>query len=196
MKSSRSGMVLGLFAIVLMLSGCAQQAGPAPGLNWPGTANAPLEYPPSTFAHRIGSPAVELFWNCTQSGGALQVTGIAYNQWFAGEVMYLNLDLVGVDAKGREVSYGKAREVFKIFTLRYAEFDIALQPTGNEVRYDLYYQYQYREPGDRDTGEKHTKSRPVSPNLIAANGPILLAQVPPTYFLARDVCSPTKLRAR
>ena len=190
---------LGVLACVLLIGACSSY-GPDTGiagrpLNWPGTADRPIDYPPLEFAHRVASPAVEFFWNCNQSGDMLQFTGVAFNQWFSGEVQYLNMTLVGVDEKNREVSQGIAKETFQVFTLRYANFDIPLKRAGNEVRYDLYYQYQYRNPGDRDTGgDRHVQGRPDAPILLASNGPVMLAQVPPTGFLARDVCAPGKLR--
>ncbi|HTX53953.1 MAG TPA: hypothetical protein VMD08_11105 [Candidatus Baltobacteraceae bacterium] len=190
----------GLVVLAVAISACSSY-GPDTGiagrpLNWPGTAEKQIEYPPLEFAHRVASPAVELFWNCSKAADTLQFTGVAFNQWFAGEVQYLDMTLVGVDTNGHEVSQGIAKETFQIFTLRYANFEIPLKATGTEVRYDLYYQYQYREPGDRDTGggTKNSKLQRGAPFLLASNGSVMLAQVPPTYFLARDVCSPGKLR--
>jgi len=199
MNRSRAAL-LTLALIVSLIPACSSY-GPDTGiagrpLNWPGTATENIDYPPLQFAHRVASPAVEMFWNCTPAADALQFAGVAFNQWFAGQVSYLDLTLVGVDANGHEVSQAIAKETFQIFTLRYATFDIALKPTGTEARYDLYYQYQYREPGDRDTGggTKNSQRQPTAPILLASTGPVLLAQVPPTAFLARDVCAPGKLR--
>jgi hypothetical protein len=187
--NNRHGFALSiLIGAALALTACAQTGA--------GDATVQQQYPPSEFAHRVASPAVELFWNCNQASNAVLFQGIAFNQWFAGEVLDLKLELVGVDAGERTVSNNHTTEAFRIGTMRSAPFQLTVQPAGSEVRYDLYYQYQYREPGDRDTGEKHTDRRPAAPILLASSGPFMLAQVPPTSFLARDVCSPNKLRAR
>jgi len=33
-------------------------------------------------------------------------------------------------------------------------FQLALRPTGRETRFDLFYQYQYQEPGDSGDGQR------------------------------------------
>ncbi len=188
-------------AFALGLWGCGVQPWTA------ATTDLPIkEYPPLEFSHRVASPAVELFWNCAGGPPAgLEFHGIAYNQWFAGEVRWVDLDLKGVDAQGRTVSQGSAHEIFQIGPLRAAPFQIAMPLTGTEVRFDLYYQYQYREPGDRDTGERHTQGAPVFPGFrLAASASVQRVDarnaVPPCgdcqQFLARDVCAPGKLRLK
>ena len=188
----------GLLVVALGVWGCGAQP-------WTGAStDVPLkEYPPSEFAHRVGSPAVELFWNCgAEPPSGLGFQGIAYNQWFAGEVRWVDLVLAG-DTHGRTVSQGSAHEIFQLGRLRAAPFQIVMPVTGTEVRFDLYYQYQYREPGDRDTGEWHTQAVPTVPSIrLTATAPVRLAAatttVPPCgdcqQFLAHDVCAPCQLR--
>lgn len=148
------------------------------------SAAAPAPYPPPGYAHRVASSHMELYWNCTRpEPGVLELDGVAVNPWSSQEVRFLEFDLVGVDNYDRTVSdaKGEARD-FLLRTNQSTPFNLTLRTAGNEVRFDLFYQYRFQENGGR---------------FIAgapATVPRLLAQT--QRFMARDVCSETQHRVR
>lgn len=174
---SRRLWLLGVLALSLM--GCA-----SPRVS--GTSGGAGGASPDVFAHRVATSHVVLYWNCVgPAGGVLALEGVAQNLWSAQEVRFLELELVGVDRQGRGVSQGKgqAREIL-LRTGQTTSFRLELRPAGSEVRYDLFYQYQYLEPEE------------MGAMLVGhpAGLPGLLAQA--TRFMARDVCSESQHRAR
>ncbi len=124
-------------------------------------------YPQATFAHRVSSPDVDIYWNCTRGeSGLLRVNGVAQNTG-GREVQFLELQLEGVDAKGRSVSDAAAKvSDVVLYTNQVSPFELALSPAGSEVRYDLFYRYSI--------------GRRLSKQDI--------------HFMARDVCSETQHR--
>jgi hypothetical protein len=139
-----------------------------------------------TFAHRVATSEVVLLWNCLQPElGLLRVVGEAQNPWQAQPIGYLELQLVGVDAQDRQTAQaaGAVRDI-QILTNQRSPFQLDLRTAGTEVRFDLYYHYQFHDEWD-------SSARLAGPAMA---GPRLLAQT--QTFLARDVCSPTQHLAR
>lgn len=167
------------FGILLLLGvglwACAQDG----SLRFP--AAIPAAYPPPGYAHRVETPQIGLFYNCTTpEPGVLRLEGMAFNVWNMQPVRYLELALEGVDAGDHSVSEagGEGRD-YQILTGQSTSFQVDLRPAGSEVRYDLYYQYQFLDGDHRD--------------LIS--GPIVSGVFPRhvgNRFLARDACSPTQ----
>ncbi len=142
-------------------------------------------YPPDVYAHRVATSHVVLYWNCVRpEAGALRVEGVAQNPWSTQPVRFLELELVGVDGQGRTVSLvkGEAGDIL-IHTNQLSPFHLALRTAGSEVRFDLYYQYQFQ--------DEEMEARLAG---AAWGTPRLLAQA--NRFLARDVCSDTQHRVR
>jgi hypothetical protein len=138
-----------------------------------------------TFAHRTATSDLVLFWNCRErSGGVLRVEGVAQNPWQAQPIRFLELQLVGVDAQGREIAAatGKARDI-QIFTGQQSPFQLELRLAGTEVRVDLYYQYLFN--------EEFKAALLAGPPMA---GPRQYAQT--RTALVRDACSPTAHLAR
>jgi hypothetical protein len=144
-------------------------------------AAAPVPYPPPGYAHRVDTPQIGLFYNCTNpEPGVLRLDGLAFNIWNMQPVRYLELALDGVDAKDHSVSEagGEGRD-YQILTGQSTSFQVDLRPAGSEVRYDLYYQYQFLDGDHKD--------------LIS--GPMVRGVFPKKVgnrFMARDACSPTQ----
>ena len=175
MTTVRAGFLL---LLGVGLSGCATNGG------WRFPAAEPTVYPPDTFAHRVSSSHVVLYWNCSRpTPSTLRLDGVAHNPFSPQEVRFLELEVVGVDDRDRIVSQG--RGAVRDFLLRLNQispFEIALAPTGTEQRFDLYYQYRFNE------GDGRFLSGPP------VGGRTLLAQE--RRFMARDVCSDTQHRVR
>jgi hypothetical protein len=161
------------------LSACAESG----GLRLP--AAEPTIYPPAVFAHRVESSHVAIYWNCERpEPGVLRVQGVAHNPWSQQEVRFLELDLVGVDARERLVSQAStALADYLLRTNQISPFQLDLRTQGTEVRFDLFYRYRFHENGDRL----------FAGHMVAA--PRMLAQ-PLIQFMARDVCSETQHRVR
>jgi hypothetical protein len=76
-------------------------------------------------------------------------------------------------------------------------FQLALRPTGREARFDLFYQYQFQEPGDSGSASQNAALPSGAPPVrLVSSTPFLLAQAPPIRFMVWDVCSETMHRAR
>jgi hypothetical protein len=115
----------------------------------------------------------------------LRLEGVAINPGQSQPVRHLEFELVGVDARGRAVS--EARDVvrdYQLFTNESTPFRLDLKKAGSEVRFDLYYEYQFQEGDHNDFISK-----------VAWRGGTLLA-LQPNRFLVRDACSETSHRAR
>ena len=177
---TRVGILLGM--IVLLgggLSACTESG----GLRMP--AAEPTIYPPAVFAHRGESSHVALYWNCERpEPGVLRVQGVAHNPWSPQDVRFLELDLVGVDARERSVSQASTTlAAFLLRTNQISPFELGLRTQGSEVRLDLYYRYRFQDNG----------GRLLAGHLVGA--PRMLAQRI-HQFMARDVCSETQHRVR
>ena len=172
----RKGMRSGLLAVLAIgASACAANG------TWQARAAESTPYPPPGYAHTVSSSQVALYWNCSRSEpGVLHLTGVAVNPWSDQAVRRLEFDLVGVDARGRSVSEAKAEvSNLNLGTNQSAPFSMDLRTTGTEVRFDLYYDYQFQE------GDHHP--------LIAKAAwgpPILLAQT--NRLMVHDACSETQ----
>lgn len=177
---TRVGISLGM--IVLVAGGLSACAGSG-GFRLP--AAEPTIYPPAVFAHRVESSHVAIYWNCEwPEPGVLRVQGVAQNPWSPQEVRFLELDLVGVDARERSVSQAStALADFLLRTNQISPFQLDLRTQGTEVRFDLFYRYRFQGNG----------GRLLAGHLVGA--PRMLAQ-PTIQFMARDVCSETQHRVR
>ena len=178
-----------LASLALSFAACATSGGP--GL--PGVSSTP--YPPPEYAHRIGSSALELFWNCTRlEANALALEGLVFNPRTASGIRDLEFSLVGVDRRG--VTLTETNGVPQsplVGTMQASNFQLILRLTGNEARFDLYYRYYYNEPGD-PTFSVWPSGRP--PVQRVASGPLLKAQMANNFNMVRDACSETQHRAR
>ena len=165
--------------LVVGTVGCAS-------LQSPGTAGGQPSASPDAFAHRTASSHVVLYWNCARPAPeVLRAEGIAQNPWESQEVRSLEFELVGVDARERVVSevQAEARDP-SIGTTQTSPFLLDLRPRGGEVRFDLYYDFQFSE-GDQ-LGFR-LAGPPMVPSRLLPQG---------NRFLVRDVCSESQHRAR
>ena len=106
---------------------------------------APPDY--SRFSHTWAAPHVTLYWECTEvESGFLRIDGVGVNLWEPIPPQFLDLNLVGLDARGRVLSrtQGSAQgaDLIKNFP---APFQLELKEQGGEIRVDLAYRYQYRD---------------------------------------------------
>ena len=166
--------------LVVGVTGCAS-------LQSSGTAVGPTPENLNAFAHRASSSHLVLYWNCGRSTpDVLRLEGIARNPWFAEEIRDLEFELVGVGARERTVSEvkGEARNT-AIRTNQASPFQLDLRTVGGELRFDLFYQYQFAEGEEMDAllaGPPMVPSRFFSPGA--------------NRFLVRDVCSESQHLAR
>jgi hypothetical protein len=178
--------------LCLSLAACASQMGPG------GTEDVRLTtYPPAGAAHRVASPAIELFWSCSRPGpNTLQVEGWAINRWFTGEVQDVRLELVGVGAGGKTISAASRSTIAdRIGTMRAVPFVVTLSAQGSERRFDLYYEYRFQEPGD-DTFYTSRGPLPFGGRILRiAAQPDRLAQVP-SRFMVWNVCDESLHRVK
>lgn len=111
--------------------------------------------------------------------------GIAQNPGESQQVRSLQFALVGVDGRERAISEveGEAQDP-GIGTNQTSPFLLDLRTKGSEVRFDLYYDYQFSE-GDLI-------------GALLAGPPMVSSRLAPqgNRFLVRDVCSETQHRAR
>lgn len=170
-RTSLRGILPALLA--LALGACASPAA------------RPAPYPPDTYAHRVASSHVLLYWNCHRpEPGFLRVEGVAQNPWSSQEVRFLEVEIVGVNNQERTVSHAKgAAQDILIRTNQFSPFQMELRPAGSEVRFDLYYEYRFQDVEEQAR---------LAGLLVGA--PRVLAQT--QRFLARDACSETQHRAR
>jgi hypothetical protein len=165
--------------LVAGLGGCAS-------LQSPEMAGGQPPASPDAFAHRTASNHLVLYWNCAKPApDALRVEGIAQNPGESQEVRSLEFELVGVDSRERAVSevQGTARDP-GIGTNQTSPFLLDLPTVGGEVRFDLYYDYQFSEGDQTDA--------------LLAGPPMVLSRLSPqgNRFLVRDVCSESQHRRR
>jgi len=149
---------------------------------------AGTQTPLDTFAHRAANSEFVLRWNCLQpTAGTLRVEGVAHNPWQAQPIGHLELQVVGVDAEGRQTgaAAGKARDL-QILTSQRSPFQLDLKTTGTEVRVDLYYQYLFNQ--EWESGALLVAGPPMA-------APRRYAQSTNTNMV-RDACSPTQHLAR
>ena len=178
------------------LWGCTPPVG-----GWSGPLGDVTSYPPPGFTHEVGSSAVQLFWNCSRpQPDTLVLDGLAFNPWSASEVRDLEFRLVGVDAQGWSLAEATGEATYRLLgSMRSTPFQLVLRTSGGEARFDLFYRYHYREPGDGDGHDQPTHTRlpgGEAPVLLASAGPVLLAQVPNTYLMVWNACDETMHRAR
>ena len=144
------------------------------------SAATPVSYPPREFAHRVSDSHVDFYYNCsTPSPGMLHLEGLAFNPWESQPVGDLEFELDGVNARGSTVSEATMEvKDYKLFTNQSTPVNLDLQMAGSEVRFDLYYMYQFGE-GDHNDFLSKIAWREAKP----------LTQWPHRSFV-RDACSP------
>ncbi|HWU36403.1 MAG TPA: hypothetical protein VN203_02085 [Candidatus Acidoferrum sp.] len=176
-----TGLIAGL---ALAIAACATSGG---------EAGAFIPYPPPGYAHRIGTSAVELFWNCARpEANILVLEGLVFNPRSAQNVRDLEFSLVGVDSLGVTLSEASgAAQSLLVGTMQATKFELTLRLAGSETRFDLFYRYHYNEPGD-EFAVLHGGHPPV---LLVAS-PTLMVQSANNYYMVRDACSDTQHRAR
>ena len=175
MKREMYGALLLLLGIVL--SACAADGPPAAFML------GQVQWPPTEYKHTVSTGVLRQYWNCTRpEPGVVQLDGMAANQWSNQPVRFLEWELVGVDKDGRTVSSVKLEsKALLLLTNQFTKFQIDLRTTGNEARFDLYYNYRYNE------GEGSHKFD-VS---LDWDGPVLFAQQNQRFFVL-DACSDTQ----
>jgi hypothetical protein len=140
------------------------------------------QWPPIGYKHTVSTGALRQYWNCTRpEPGVVRLDGIVANLWNGQSVKFLEWQLAGVNAEGREVSGVKVEStVIQLMTNQFIEYHIDLRTTGAEARFDLYYQYQFFDRGH---------------NAIEAaldwDGPVLFTQQNQRFFVL-DACSDTQ----
>lgn len=116
----------------------------------------------------------------------MHLDGLAFNPWSSQPVRALEFELVGVDSRGRSVSEAttQARD-YQLFTNQSTPFELDLKTVGSEVRFDLYFAYQFQE-GDHNDFQM---------SKVAWRGPVALA-LQPNRSLVWNACSATAHLAR
>ncbi len=167
--------------LILGLVVSAALAGCAAGGSVTGVARQQTPYPPPGYSHTIQSSHVALYWNCTRpETGVVEIRGVAFNPWSSQPVRFLELELVGVSPDEHTVSEVAAEApAIQLYTNQSTPFELHLNATGRESRFDLYYRYQFQ---DRGHGWMAASG--------AWNGPVLLAQQ--MQFRVLDACSDTQ----
>jgi hypothetical protein len=120
------------------------------------------------YAHRVSTNEVHVYWNCTRPDPAVvRFEGVVQN-WKGGQVKFMEVELAGVDARGKVVSGGKtALKDIVLYANQISPYAFQVRPAGTEERFDLFSWYYI----DARLGESARQQ-----------------------FLARDVCSPTQHR--
>ncbi len=103
--------------------------------------------PTAGFTHRVANAQVVLYWTCTRpESDSLRVEGIAQSPWSPQPIRFMEFNLVGVDARDRQVSAtGAALPAILLYTNEVSPFRLDLKPAGTETRFDLYYEYRFDE---------------------------------------------------
>lgn len=129
--------------------------------------------PPEAFAHRLATPEVALYWNCTRpEPRVLHFDGIAKN--IGGrEVRSLALRVTSVDANNLLLE-AAALPTIILHTDEFSPVHLQLPIRGTEARFDLSYEYPLAPPVDLPTPRAATTEQ----------------------FTAKDVCAGTQYPAR
>ena len=147
--------------VAMLMAGCT-----GPGT---GSSGASVEriYPPSVYAHRVSTPHVSVYWNCTQlPNDASRVEGVVQSSK-GGRVKFVELELAGAGPRRGYVSSVKtALPDIILQTNQISPFAFELQKSGAE-RLDMFYQYEIDAAHGEEIQQRH---------------------------MIRDVCSPTQHR--
>ena len=163
-----------LFLLGIMLAACASEEPPA------AVMLGNTQWPPTEYKHTVSTGAVRQYWNCARpEPGVMRLDGVAVNLWSGQPIRFLEWELVGTDKDGRTVSSVKvASKAIQLMTNQYTKFQIDLRTIGNEVRFDLHYNYRYNE-GEGGRGLEAS---------LDWDGPVLFAQQSRRFFVL-DACS-------
>lgn len=98
---------------------------------------------PAASSHHATTAEVEIEWTCARPRpGLLRLRGVARNSG-EREVRFLELGLVGVDAKDEKTLKAAAGlPDIVLSTSQASPFEMDLRTVGTEVRFDLSYQYR------------------------------------------------------
>ncbi len=99
MKRWGKGATLGV-ALILALAACTQIAPSA------GMGSGPSIWA-NDLDHYRGTPHINIYWTCRQSGTELQLEGLVGSPALPGPVYYFEAELVGLDAGEHVVSEGR-----------------------------------------------------------------------------------------
>jgi hypothetical protein len=129
-------------------------------------------YPPATFAHRVSSSDIDVYWNCARpEPDVVRLDGVVQNSG-GRDVEFVDLEVNAVDARNRSLS--AARTPLKdlvLHTNQISPFTLNIRAPGTTTRLDLYYNYRLsRRLGFPGLGRSDVRQ------------------------LARDVCSETQHR--
>jgi hypothetical protein len=137
-------------------------------------ASGPGNYPPLVFTHRVATPDVEVYWNCTRpEPGLVELDGVVHNV-SGRDVRFVELNLLAVDPGGASSSQTTTSLPDIVLSINQTSpFRLRLRTSGSLERFDLYYQYRLG----------------VGPGFPAFPDET-------QHFYARDVCSETQHRVR
>jgi hypothetical protein len=95
----------------------------------------------SQYAHDVSDGKVHLQWNCLSREPGLVMQGVANNPYLGVPIKNLEFWVYGIDAQGHNVSnaHGLGRYLINLGDI--APFELSVQTTGTEVRFDLTYAY-------------------------------------------------------
>jgi hypothetical protein len=166
-----------LLLLGIVLTACASEGPPA------AVMLGNTQWPPIEYKHTVSTGAIRQYWNCTRpEPGVMQLDGVAANLWSGQPIKFLEWELVGADKDGHTVSSAKlASKAIQLMTNQYTKFQIDLRTIGNEVRFDLHYNYRYNE------GEGGRRLEAT----LDWDGPVLFAQQNQRFFVL-DACSDTQ----
>jgi hypothetical protein len=121
-------------------------------------------YPQAVYAHRVSTPHVDVYWNCTQPrADTVRLEGVVQNT--RGVVKFMELEAAGAGPSGGSGSSARtALPDIVLHPRQISPFSVEIRRVGEE-RIDLFYVYHL------DTAQEGEDPRP--------------------RYMARDVCSPT-----
>ena len=151
---------VGLALLVIGLAACAGQ-----------NLDSSMDIDFSKYAHQVADGKVAIYWNCSRpTPGTVQVQGVANSPWFTDPIQDLQFWVYGVNSQDGNVSraHGSTRD-FLIQLNAPSPFDLTLQATGQEVRFDMIYDYTMGGGGGRRgagvLGEQRNMARNICQGL-------------------------------
>ena len=107
-------------------------------------ANVQMNAPEANYAFEVTDSTVNVSWNCIKSQpNVLTVSGVFTNPTSSVPAQDVDITVYGIGNTGRTVSQAKAStKDWLVQTMQSSPFLVTLNLTGNEVRYDLKYDYQ------------------------------------------------------
>jgi hypothetical protein len=130
--------------LIFLLAGCAASDPTLSPATYPfhSVALPPAEYP-SAYPVPSVAPQVELHWRLTADSNRVQADGLIERQR-ESQIMEVWLQLLGIDATGRAVSFTVPIRFAWRSSGALEPFTIALKPRGGEQRYEVQlYMFEF-----------------------------------------------------